>query len=79
MTTVIVSRTTVKTDAFAGLSLDSVTYSTVTLSWTNVSSGVATFRIVGKSTYEDVVVPGGEKRYLYSNWTNAQEYSKFFT
>lgn len=61
MTTVIVSRTTVKTDAFAGLSLDSVTYSTVTLSWTNVSSGVATFRIVGKSTYEDVVVPGGEK------------------
>ena len=62
MTTVIVSRTTVKTDAFAGLSLDSVSYSTITLSWTNVSAGSATFRVVSSGkTYDDVVVPSGAK------------------
>ena len=62
MTTVIVSRTTVKTDAFAGLSLDSVSYSTITLSWTNVSTGSATFRVVSSGkTYDDVVVPSGAK------------------
>ena len=62
MTTVIISRTTVKTDAFAGLSLDSVSYSTITLSWTNVSAGSATFRVVSSGkTYDDVVVPAGAK------------------
>lgn len=58
----IVATKIVKTDAFAGLSLDNITYSSCDLSWINVSASSATFRIVSDDfVSEDVIVPGGEK------------------
>lgn len=66
---VIVATTTVKTDAFAGLTLGNVSYSHVTLSWTNTSSSEATFRIVSDSfESESVDVSGnGNGTYIVKN------------
>ena len=49
-TAVILDSTTITTDPFAGLSSGGVTYTTSTLSWVNVSSDSAVFRVVGEST-----------------------------
>jgi len=49
-TAVILDSTTITTDPFAGLSSGGVTYTTSTLSWVNVSSDAAVFRVVGEST-----------------------------
>jgi len=56
---VILATQTVTTDKFAGLSLDGVTYTTASVSWTNTSTSSANFRIVGTSfTSEEITVPG---------------------
>lgn len=56
---VILATQTVTTDKFAGLSLDGVTYTTASLSWTNTSTASANFRIVGTSfTSEEITVAG---------------------
>ena len=46
MSRVVLDTVDVKTDAFAGLYLDKVTFTTVTLSWRNVSKFASDFRIV---------------------------------
>ena len=58
---VTLSSTTVTTDPFAGLSLTSSGYTNVTVSWENVSSSSADFRIVnedGSFESENVTVSG---------------------
>jgi len=53
---------TISTDAFAGLSNSSVTYTTATFSWVNVSASAATFRLVLPDTgfeSEEIIVGGG--------------------
>ena len=58
---IVLDTKSVTTDAFAGLSLGDVTYSTVSLSWKNVSSSSAQFRIVDDASFESesVEVDGG--------------------
>ena len=46
MATVVLSTVTVTTDAYAVLSLDEVTFTTISLSWKNVSPNAAIFRIM---------------------------------
>lgn len=61
MTAIVLHTVNATTDAFAGLSSASLTYSTVKLQWTNVSQSTADFRILDKtgSVHGDQVSIGG--------------------
>lgn len=59
---VTLSSISVKTDSFAGLSLASVSYTQISVQWTNVSSSAADFRVVnddGSISSETIQVAGG--------------------
>ncbi len=63
MTSVLVDSIVVTTDKFAELSQSNITYTTVDLSWLNVSSDTTTFRIVneaGTAVSSETIVPGSE-------------------
>ena len=65
MSTVVLDTVKVVTDAFAGLYLDKVSFTTVTLSWQNVSESASDFRIVlsaditGSQEYPSIAVNSG--------------------
>lgn len=64
MSTVLLHTLNVSTDAFAGLYVENVTFSTISVSWTNVSETKAQFRIVDESSNvvsSDVEVDGSSK------------------
>jgi len=60
MSTVVLDTKSITTDAFAGLSSAGVTYTTSTVTWVNVASTNATFRIVEASaTSPEIIVAAG--------------------
>ena len=64
MSTVLLHTLDVSTDSFAGLYVENVTFSTITVSWTNVSQDKAQFRIVDEASTvvsADVQVEGSAK------------------
>ena len=78
---VTLSSTTVTTDPFAGLSLTNTGYTNVTVSWENVSSSSADFRIVnedGSFESENVTVAGNGSGSYTVTGLEASETEKYF-
>ena len=78
---VTLSSTTVTTDPFAGLSLTSSGYTNVTVSWENVSSSSADFRIVnedGSFESENVTVSGNGSGSYTVTGLQASSTDKYF-
>ena len=78
---VTLSSTTVTTDPFAGLSLTNTGYTNVTVSWENVSSSSADFRIVnedGSFESENVTVAGNGSGIYNITGLQASSTDKYF-
>ena len=78
---VTLSSTTVTTDPFAGLSLTSSGYTNVTVSWENVSSSSADFRIVNEDESfesENITVAGSGSGTYTVTGLEASSTDKYF-
>ena len=78
---VTLSSTTITTDPFAGLSLTGSGYTNVTVSWENVSSSSADFRIVnedGSFESENITVAGSGSGIYNITGLGASETDKYF-
>lgn len=79
MSTVVLDTKSITTDAFAGLSSSGVTYTTSTVTWINVASTNATFRIVEASATSDEIIVAAGATGSYTATTLAHGTAHTFT